>query len=836
MALTRKAKIWIIILSIPLLLMIAGVVVLKAMFTGERLKAFLVPRIEEATGRTVTVADVSLNIFPSIAVEVESLLVSNTQEEGFSQRPFLTLDRLVLDVSLIPLIKGSFEIPTILIEHPVLLLEVNENGVANYAGEETQPASGGDTVKVSMNLGEGQFLLSNLQITGGVMEYYDRQGNTAMKAEGINQILRIETEPVMREARLWSESTVDHLSYGTLTSDLISGLRMTAKAELLFRERDDRLSIVKGEGTVQDIVLTMSGNFDSISTTPQMNLVFESNNASIPQLLSLAPKEYMKKAEGLEGTGTAQISIVIAGTVTDSTQPDVTGSISATNATVRYGSLPKPITNVNIVSDFTRTAKKQEFRVTKFSAHLGENPMSATMTVVNFDNPSITLALNAVMNLAEVKDYYPLEQGTELSGSLKANVNIAGKVDQPAQMKASGSMDFQNVTMKTATSPNPVRNLNGSITFNNQVVESKKLSMMLGKSDVALGFLVRNYLSLMTEVKDAPKASASMTVTSDHLYTADIMTEDAPAPEAGSPGGKKKEDPFVLPDIAMDITASIGTLTMEKFELTNVRSTMRIADGVITLQNFSGAIYNGTINTSGTLDLRNTATPLFDLALDIKSLDAHALLPNFTSFGSRLFGDLSMSTKLQGALDDTMGLVTQALTGGGNVSVASGKLTGVKVNQAIASMVGLPNLEEINFKDWANSFTIANGRMEVKDLKISALDADYFLNGSVGLDGSLDYAMSVLLPPSASAKLAVPGFAGQATELFKDQSGRIKLDFKVGGMMGNPTVSLNTDAAKKKAEDLAMQKLAEEKKKLEDELKKKAGDLLKELDPFKKKK
>jgi hypothetical protein len=82
----------------------------------------------------------------------------------------------------------------------------------------------------------------------------------------------------------------------------------------------------------------------------------------------------------------------------------------------------------------------------------------------------------------------------------------------------------------------------------------------------------------------------------------------------------------------------------------------------------------------------------------------------------------------------------------------------------------------------------------------------------------------------------VPGFAGQATELFKDQSGRIKLDFKVGGMMGNPTVSLNTDAAKKKAEDLAMQKLAEEKKKLEDELKKKAGDLLKELDPFKKKK
>jgi len=38
------------------------------------------------------------------------------------------------------------------------------------------------------------------------------------------------------------------------------------------------------------------------------------------------------------------------------------------------------------------------------------------------------------------------------------------------------------VSVKTPASANPVRDLAGAITFNNQVVEAKKISMNLGKS------------------------------------------------------------------------------------------------------------------------------------------------------------------------------------------------------------------------------------------------------------------------------------------------------------------------------------------------------------------
>jgi uncharacterized protein involved in outer membrane biogenesis len=833
-------------LSIPLVLIIAAAITLKMLFTSERLKALIIPRVEEATNRSVSIKDIGLSLFPSIAVDIDSLSISNTKDQGFSSQPFLSLDRLMLDVQLVPLLKGRLEVPTVLLERPRLLLEVNEEGIANYTDKEQlkTPSDTGedlDTAIVTVEAAEGGFLLSNFQIIDGVVEYVNRRENSALSIEGLNQTVRIDVVEAVGEVRVESQTSVDKFSYGSVTTPIVSNLRMTLKQDLLYERGKDLLTIRKGEGTFQDMVLEMKGTISSLSTAPTMDLVIESDKINIAELLSIAPKEYMKKAEGVRGEGTARVRFIVTGTVSDSTQLDIAGSISATDASVQYASLPKRITNVNIVSEFTRTSKKQEFRLTKFSANLGENPLSATLRVVNFDDPLLTMAVNTSLNLAEVKDYYPLETGTELTGALKAEVNIAGKVSNPQAMKASGLLDFQGVTIKTAASEKPVQNLNGKVTFSNEILDARKLSLKVGKSDLSLAFRMKNYLSMISEDKFAPKPTANVVLTSSHLYTADIMTDDSKA-EAGtttqrrraSKQPEKRPTRVPLPNVDMDISATIGTLTMEKFELTNVRGNMSIANGIMNLQSLSFNVFDGSIATKGVLNLQKPEQPSFDLAMDMSKVDAHSMLPNFTTFGQRMFGRLSMNTTLKGILDDTLGLVPQSLNGNGKVQVENGKLTGVKVNQVIAGLLKLPDLEEISFKDWSNAYTVADARIHIKDLKISSLNADYIVNGSQGLDGSLDYTMTLVLPEKTSAKINVPGFAGQALDLFKDETGSVRLDFSVSGTSKNPSVALNTKSAQKKAEDLAKQKIADETKKLEDKLREKGKDVLEGL--FKKKK
>src|SRR5262249_51393211 len=158
----------------------------------------------------------------------------------------------------------------------------------------------------------------------------------------------------------------------------------------------------------------------------------------------------------------------------------------------------------------------------------------------------------------------------------------------------------------------------------------------------------------------------------------------------------------------------------EKFEFDNVDGTVTISNGVLTMKKLALNAFDGTIDTKGTLDLRDEKKHPFDLDLDVKGVESNALLPKFTSFGKNLFGNLTMKTKLQGDLNDTLGLSRQTLAGDGSVQLADGKLMGFPLTTKLSDATGVTQLREVNFKSWTNSFSIANGRLNIKDLKVNA--------------------------------------------------------------------------------------------------------------------
>ncbi len=830
MALSKKSKTWLIILAIPVVLLLGAAAFLKFYFTNERLKALLIPRIEQATGRQVAINDVNLSVFPAIALEVHGLTIAN--KTGFSNDPMLSLDRMLLDVKLRPLFDKRVEVNSLVLEKPRLLLETNEDGSSNYAekkqGDQPVGTSSGASALAAV-------VLPDVRIINGYIEMIDRRDNSKQVYDGFHVIATVDFNPSTNQARIENKTAIDNYSYGSLTSFLITDWRINLENNLLFDANTSVLKIENGKGALNAIPFDINGTVDAKDKI-NMDLTVEAKQVNVAQLLNLTPKAYIEKIKGVQGNGSVNAKILIKGIYDSDTRalPDISGNINTTNASIQYPNIPKPITNISLVSNFVKSKAKQEFHIERLTANLGQNPIAATMDLVNFDD--LALNVKGSMNLAEVKDYYPLEAGTNLSGAMKADVNINGKVNNPDAMKASGNMEFQNVTVATATSKNPIREMNGTLTFNNQLLESKKLTMTIGKSDLALGFTMRNYLSMMSEEKDAPntpqeKASASVTLTSNHLFTADIMGDESRA-KAGAPsGGEKGKSAMPLPNVDMDVTANIGTLTTEKFEMKNVKGTMRIANGVITMNNLTMSMFDGTVASRGSINLQNPQRPTFTLNLDLNSLKANTALSMFTSFGQRLFGDLNMNIAISGALDDTLGLIPSSLNATGNMSVNNGKVQGVKVNQQIASLVSLPDLAELNFKDWVNAFSIADGRVKIPELKISALGGDYAIGGSHGLDGTNDLTMALLLSEAASAKVSVPGFANEVLNAIKEPNGRLKLDFLVGGTLNDPKVKLNSDALTARATNFAKSKLEEEKLKLqqkaEEEAKKTAGDLKK---------
>ncbi|MGB6122381.1 MAG: AsmA family protein, partial [Bacteroidota bacterium] len=662
MALSKKAKIWLIVLAIPVVLVVAGIVVLKMMFTSERLKAEVIPRMEEATGRSVSISDVSLGVFPSIALNMDSVRISNRVGEGFSDAPFLTLDGLRVNVKLFPLFGGRVEATSLELDRPNILIEINQKFDTNYEdliGETDTPPGDSPTEEASPSAALA-LLVSGFRVNDGTMEYLNRADNSATRLYGVE----IDADVAVEEGRILvtGDASTENFSYGTIETPMVEGLRMSLRHRIAYNMAADVATFEEGDLMVQNIPLMLAGTMSDLRDSTMLDLTVGSDNVNIADLMSLVPGEYREQAESVKGTGTAQIQIKIKGTLYRSAKPDITGTIRATGASVQYADLPNPITNINITSDFYRSTRRQEFHVEKLTANLGESPISMAMRVVDFEDPALNLTANTSLDLATVKDYYPLEEGTELAGRMKADIRLNGKVSNPEAMKAAGTMEFDNVTAKTPSSKHPVRNLNGTVRFSNEVLDSRKLSMNLGRSDMSVAFRLVNYLSVISDDEKAPRARADLTLQSNQLFVDDIMSDDEEAAGgAGTPGGPAEKSGLPLPGVDMNLNANIGTLTTEKFVFKNVRGRMTIANGIINMQNLTCNTLGGSVNAKGTLNMQTPDRPLFDLALGLNALQANSLLSSFSSFGQRITGSMTMNTTLKGALDDTLGLIPAAL-------------------------------------------------------------------------------------------------------------------------------------------------------------------------------
>ena len=830
---TRSTRRWLLILGIPLLLIVGGTVALKLILTGDRLRGMILPRVEAALGRPVSVGDVSLSLFPSLAIRLDSLKIMNPPTGHFSGTTLLLLESGVVDVRLMPLLKGSVEVTTVILERPRLWLEVDSAGSANYSLAEGRKEEAGqpDTAASAFS---GRISLPDVRIVDGTLDYVNVPSSSAMGLEDLDLSMSANVPEGGSVVEAKISGTAGGLRYGQKNAPLIRNLPVGLEQTIVYHRTEDSVALGSGTITLRRMQLSTSGSVARASADQYYNLKISGDRITVAELLSLVPPEYMKQAAGMDASGEVQTAMHILGTVTDSTLPAVTGTVRVSKGTIKYAQLPKAITDVGLSASFEMSDVREEFVIDRFSARMGSNPIDMRLKVVGFDDPSIALNAKGSLNLSELPQYYPLEPGTKVSGILAADVDLAGKVAAPKSMRASGTMTLRGVTVKTAAAARPLENLEGTLVFTNERLEGRKFSMMLGKSDLALDFRMDNYLAMAMPEASAGRPRLSGSLVSRHLYAADITEKPAPEQQGGSSAPRAASKPGSLPDLDADLSARIGVLTMEQMELKDVNASVELRGGTLTLRNFVAKAFKGDITTRGTIRMTDPAKPEFDLSMDMSRMDANALLSTFTSFSDRLFGALSMKTSMSGALNDTMGLVPSTLNGTGTVAIQEGKLSGVKINTAISNLLRLPDLEAITFKDWSNSFTVVAGRLHLKDLTIASGDADYTVNGSQGLDGSLDYGMTVLLSGPMSSKVSLPGLAGEAVQVLKNPDGRLPLNLKVTGTTTSPEVSLDTAELERRLQDKAKEKVAGEAKKLQGDIEKKAGDLLKDL--FKKKK
>ncbi len=141
--------------------------------------------VKESTGRELVIeGDLSLSIFPWIAVEIGQTRLGNA--EGFGDKPFLGFDQAHLSVRLLPLLlRQDIAVGTASLEGLTVNLAVAKNGRNNWddlsAGETTttETADSGDDTAGTLDV-------ANISVEDAQLSYVDAQAGSSVELSGLS--------------------------------------------------------------------------------------------------------------------------------------------------------------------------------------------------------------------------------------------------------------------------------------------------------------------------------------------------------------------------------------------------------------------------------------------------------------------------------------------------------------------------------------------------------------------------------------------------------------------------------------------------------------------------
>lgn len=323
-------------------------------------------------------------------------------------------------------------------------------------------------------------------------------------------------------------------------------------------------------------------------------------------------------------------------------------------------------------------------------------------------------------------------------------------------------------------------------------------------------------------------------------------------------------------NLDLSLAANFGELIYTNYNLKNCQGQMFVKDQKVILSNFKANTLGGAFVLNGSYSTPKSQKPQFDMDMKIEKFSFPEVFSNvataktFAPIIQHLEGVFNSNLKMKGELKpdlmpDLNTLDIDAFLQTLNTTV---KGTQLKPLQAIASQLGIKDLENFNISNTSNWFTIKKGIFELKPASYKVKDMNIVLGGQHSLTNEMNYKVNFEVPRN---KLNVNQATSTANNFINTLSSQakskgldinvgefIKFDVLVSGTMSNPKFKIQfqemaksignmaaqvADQVKAEAEkrakeaiELAKNEADRLKKDLEDKAKTEAARLKKELE------
>jgi hypothetical protein len=805
----RKApglsRIALVVLGVLVALVLLAWGALAVFLPPSRVKALVQEQASRALTREVRLDGASVGLFPPVRMTVTGLALA--EPGGFESGAAFQAKALHLDLDPFALLSRRVVVRRLALDHPAVHLLLRADGTTNFDGlVKPQPPgapSGGEAMDLDVRAFEiagGQLLVDDLRAARRIALALDTR--TSLAVEGQDRVATAGT------------TTLSGLATGPLSARSLSDLdTRLAKVRWTIAHRGkwdgarQRLALERLALSFGRTELGLSGVIDRPGPSARVDFRARGAKLDLREVLAMLAVAELPALKGIEGGGALDFDLAIAGTLGPGRLPAVTGALSLAGGSFRY---PGAAASVKDLSFHARFAP-DSLTVPDVRAVVAAQPIRASLAIARFADPDVAFAVQGDLDLAAVAPMFA-PRDLRLGGRAAVDVRGRGRAKDPGGFALEGSARLAKVSVESPGIPKAIEDVNGTIAFSTASARVSGLSARAGGSSFTLDATVKRPLALTAAVGKAEPAELDFTFDSPRLDLAELL------PPA--------QGPAVMPNARGGGRAHIGRLISQKLDVTNVNADVTLTPTALKVPAFSLTGYEGTVRGSAGFDLRDPASPGFQVDANVESVSADALLSAWTPARGLLRG--TMSTKVALAGDGTRPEQLQrSLTAIGLASMVEGQLGPGPVLEAIAAATRIPALDRAKVRDFKLPFQVERGRVATREVDLRTGVGDWKVSGAVGFDGALDYAVSITVPADQVAKLGANG--ALAAGALTDAQGRMLIDLRVGGTAKAPKVSWDAAAMRARVAGRVSEAIAEQRAKLETDLREAARQRLQEV-------
>lgn len=473
-----------------LIVVILAAVGLNLYFTDERLKATVMPHIDQAVGREVQVDNMSLSFFSTFPSPGVTITKMNIPGES-AQDTVVALDELAVGVKLFSLLGDEIEFSEIELTKPVIYYTVYEDSTTNLdflMSEDSDTTSGGTSVNIPY-----------FEITDGDVYYTDHTSDTEVKVNDMDSQISLRfADVIISEVNL----NVGGLSATVAGSNYITGLPLSLSETSTIDLDEETAEITEGTFSIKGLALNISGNIQDWGTNPAINLTFNSSSDNFGELLRLVPEAYESQVEGLETQGTLAINGTVNGTVGGENLPVFDATFEIKDGYLKNPDLNQPIEDIQLLVNFSNDLLSVE----SLNAKAGSNQLAGNGRLQNplEENGEFELDINGNIDLSTVSNFIALNDFDieSLAGELDVNATASGNRSTPEQASFNGEVLLQNGLLKYAEVPEPIEGITIDARGSQQSVQIRSMSLNTAGNTFSLNGSINNPLDSLRRSVD----------------------------------------------------------------------------------------------------------------------------------------------------------------------------------------------------------------------------------------------------------------------------------------------------------------------------------------------